>query len=214
MKSINLNLFIIACGLLSCANEIPEQGHESHESEVLSTGQVDSFVLADSSLYSENFLFNLYSIHHASCELKDSFLILDKKDTILFPSVPEIGKSFTLTAKKGEYAIALHLQRINYTTINYSLEMIEFGNASYQEEGQAYLQADFYLNASSDPSENAMGATTQTEFSSFQENNCYVYIQLAYKDSMHSQLLGKLIKNCNGKLDEITLDNFPTFIEK
>ena len=29
-----------------------------------------------------------------------------------------------------------------------------------------------------------------------------------------TQLLGKLIKNCNGEIQEIELDNFPTFIEK
>jgi hypothetical protein len=47
--------------------------------------------------------------------------------------------------------------------------------------------------------------------------DCYTAIRLGNPENFRegkAQLLGKLIKNCNGKIREIELDNFPTFIEK
>jgi hypothetical protein len=39
-------------------------------------------------------------------------------------------------------------------------------------------------------------------------------ISLGKEEESGNHLLGKIIKNCNDKIKDITLDNFPTLIEK
>jgi hypothetical protein len=39
-------------------------------------------------------------------------------------------------------------------------------------------------------------------------------IRLGYEEAISPYLMGKLKKNCNGQIMDITLDNFPTLIEK
>ena len=143
-------------------------------------------------------------------------LFIENKDTILFPQFPVMKKYTVLTAKKGDLAIALKLKRINQTTIDYEIEMVESGKASENFKGQATIASTFYWGSESDENPKTGVSYGVDEYVDMNED-CYTAIRLGKDESFRegkTQLLGKLIKNCNGEIQEIELDNFLTFIEK
>jgi hypothetical protein len=172
-----------------------------------------SIFVKDSSDYSTSFLNQMEKSGIKNVSLVDSFLILGLTDTVTFPQIPKIGKRTVLTAKKDELAIALTIERINQTTIDYKIEMVEFGNASYNYKGQADLNPRFYFGSETDESSLSGISYLSTEFRD-NEDSCYTNIRLGKEEDSGSYLLGKVIKNCNGKLRSIDLDNFPTLVEK
>ncbi len=189
-------------------------GENKTEQNKMTSGQdKKSIFIKDSSDYSTSFLKEMKKSRMNNVSLVDSFLILGATDTVTFPQTPKIGKKTILTAKKGELAIDLTVERINQTTIGYKLEMIEFGNASYQQEGQADLNPRFYFGAETDKSSISGTSYFSTEFNDGQDS-CYTYIRLGREGDSGPYLLGKIKKNCNGKLRDIELDNFPTLVEK
>ncbi|WP_131248844.1 hypothetical protein [Aquimarina atlantica] len=164
--------------------------------------------------YSEKFIEGLKKLREEKITLSDSLLILNDKDTIHFPGTPKIGRRITLTGKKDNLAIAVTIKRLNYTTIDYKIEMIEFGKSSHIQNGKADIASSFYFGDESDESDKTGVSYFVTEFSDLRENDCYTYIRVGYEEETSPYLLGKIIKNCNGKLLDIDLDNFSTLIEK
>ena len=146
-------------------------------------------------------------------ELKDSLLLINNKDTVYFSKTPKIGKKIVLTGIKDNIAIALTIKRINYTTIDYKIEMVEFGKTNYFKSGQADIISSFFLGTESDESEKTGIGYFVTEFIESKDKNCYTFIRLGYEET-RLYLLGNLIRNCNGKIKDISLDNFTTLIEK
>jgi len=133
--------------------------------------------------YSEEFIASLEMDQMNYQALIGNKLILSEGDTVYFPEEPKIGVPTKLTARSKGVAMALSIERINQSTIEYQLEITEFGKDSYFKDGQADLSAHFFFGSGRE------------------------------KDS-GPVLLGKIIKNCNGNLMDIQLDNFPTLIEK
>ena len=169
--------------------------------------------IQDSSDYSVSFLNAMIESGMDNVSLVDSLLILSPTDTSIFPQTPKVGKKTIMTAKKDELAIALTIERINQTTIDYKIEMVEFGKASYNYKGKANLIPRFYFGAETDESSLSGISYLSTEFSSYHDS-CYTYIRLGREEDSGPYLLGKIIKNCNGKIKDIGLDNFPTLVEK
>jgi hypothetical protein len=147
-------------------------------------------------------------------ELKDSLLLINGKDTAYFPKTPKIGKHIVLTGRKDNLAIALTLKRINYTTVDYKIEMVEFGKTSHNQSGQADIISSFFFGAESDESKKTGNGYFVTEFTEYKDKDCYTFIRLGYEEETGPYLLGKLKKNCNGKIMDIDLENFTTLIEK
>ena len=226
MKQI-IYIFLILFTLASCqtnksdktevsiSDEVKTEKIDSVEPEIkqLDSTNENSIFIKDSSDYSISFLNAMINSGMDNVSLVDSFLILSPTDTVTFPQIPEVEKKTTLTAKKDELAIALTIERINQTTIDYKIEMVEFGNASYNYEGQADLIPRFYFGAETDESSLSGISYLSTEFSSNQDS-CYTYIRLGKEEDSGPYLLGKIIKNCNGKIKVIGLDDFPTLVEK
>lgn len=170
-------------------------------------------IVKNKSDYSEKFINGLKKMNgFGDFELTGNFLILKNKDTIEFPNRPEINKRIVLTAIKDNLAIALKIKRVNQVSIEYIIEMTEFGKSSFKSNGIAEISSGFFLGSESDTYE----ATGNSYFStSYQNENdkCFTYIRLGTQEDA-SYLLGKIIKNCNGKIKEINLENFPTLREK
>jgi len=173
----------------------------------------NSIFIKDSSQYSFRFLKEIEKSKMKTTALIDNILVLEENDTISFPDIPSIGKKKVLTAKKGKLAIALTIKRINQTTIDYKIEMVEFGKANYNNQGQADLSPHFYFGSETDTSSLSGTSYFSTEFSNSQDS-CYTYIRLGKEEKLGTYLQGKIIKNCNRKIRDIGLDNFPTLIEK
>lgn len=171
-------------------------------------------VIKDRADYSEKFIQGLKELGFEKIELRDSLLLINGKDTAYFPGIPGIGKQIVLTGKKGNLAIALTIKRINYTTIDYKIEMVEFGKASYNQTGQADIISSFFYGSESDVSEKTGNGYFVTEFSEYKDKDCYTHIRLGYEEETGPYLSGKLKKNCNGQIMDIDLDNFATLVEK
>jgi hypothetical protein len=163
--------------------------------------------------YSDKFIKSLKALNFKKFELKDSLLVIDGKDTAYFPTIPKIGKYIKLTGKREHVLMAVTVKRINYTTVDYTVEMVEFGKAHHNQSGQADIIASFFLGPEYDTNERTGAGYPVTEFSDYKTKDCHTYIRLGY-EAGYPELLGKLIKNCNGKMKAITLDNFSTLIEK
>lgn len=170
----------------------------------------NSIFIKDRSDYSTRFLKEMAKSGMSNVSLIDSFLIFGQTDTVSFPEVPRIGRRTILTAKKDHLAIAVTVERINQTTIDYRIEIVEFGNAGYTYEGQADLHPGFHFGAEVDENDITGMAYLSFEFSN-SNDTCNTSIRLGEDEH---RLLGKIKKNCNGKIRDIELDNFPMLIEK
>ncbi len=171
-------------------------------------------ITKNASDYSSQFIKELKEQHYERFELIDSLMIINHTDTAYFASIPKMGEHIVLTAIKDNLAISLIIKRINYTTIEYTLEMVEFGKTSHSKKGQAHLRPSFFLGSETDESTKTKLSYSVEEFSDRGENNCYTIIRLGYEEETGPYLLGKIIATCNGKIKDINLDNFNTLIEK
>ncbi len=163
--------------------------------------------------YSENFISGLKELHsYSEFKLITNYMVINKQDTVYFPAYPKINKKVVLTAVKEGLAIALTVQRINQTSIKYKLEMVEFGKANFKSEGIAEISPAFFLESKT--AANALTGNLYV-FNSFLDNNkdCNTEITLG-KETNVNYLLARIIKNCNGKIKDINLDNYTSLIEK
>lgn len=169
----------------------------------------------DSTLYDTDFITQLRMTKGMkTVELQQGKMILNGKDSITFPTFLPLNKYFILTARQENLAIALSVKRINYTSIEYKTELVEFGKASKIERGVAHLSPLFFLGSESDVEEKSQ----ESYFSIPYHNNqgsCYISLRLGQLDDRpNGPLLAKIEKNCNGKIRNISLGNYPTLREK
>jgi len=174
---------------------------------------LNNIEIKDTLDYSPEFIKELNNSDIKYVSLVDDMFIIENRDTIYFPEHPKMNQRITLTGKKDNLAIALTVNRINFTTINYRLEMVEFGKANFRVTGQASISPQFYLGSESDES-SISGISYFSDLYSDTNNSCYTYIRLGKEEDSGKYLLGKLIKNCNNKIRNIDLDNFPSLVEK
>lgn len=226
----NILTLFITLTIVACNNSATHNNSLSTTSETIKTVPVDSLnmeknevslnkikteiVVKNKSDYSENFIQGLRELGYEKFELKDSLLLINGKDTSYFPETPEIGKEIVLTGRKENLAIALTVKRINYTTVDYKIEMVEFGKTSHNQSGKADIISSFFFGTESDQSEKTGNEYFVTAFTEYKDKDCYTFIRLGYEEETGPFLLGKLKKNCNGKIMDIDLDNFITLIEK
>jgi hypothetical protein len=147
-------------------------------------------------------------------EFNNGIMILNQKDSISFPEIPTINRSIVFTGRKEDLAIALTVKRINYTSIEYRLEIVEFGKSSKTTKGIADLGGFFFFGGESDTDELTKENYFSTEFTN-KIDSCYTNIRIGNsEDSEDFPLLAKIVKNCNQEITTVDLDNFPTLREK
>ena len=169
-------------------------------------------VVKNTADYSEAFIAGLReSTGFRKFNLEDSLLIVDNQDTILFPQSVKFGDEIQFTGRKGELVIALRVKRINYSTVSYTLEMVEFGKSHHNQKGTADLSSGFFLGSESDEQNGEMYMVD--EFID-QRDDCLLKIRIGNAPGNRNSLVCKVVKNCNGKLKNITLTNFPALQEK
>lgn len=191
--------------VLSLASSIYSQNVDNNEVPTYNT----EIVVKNNAAYSEHFIQGLQELGYQKIELIDSLLIIDNKDTVLFSRTPKIGESRVYTGKKGNLAIAVTIKRINYTTVDYRIEMIEFGKANHTQTGQADIISSFFFGPESNINEQTGVGYFVTEYTDNRANNCATHIRIGDENE-----LAKIIKYCNGKIKDITLDNFTTLHQK
>lgn len=150
-----------------------------------------------------------------SFHLDGNRMIVNGTDTAYFSQEPPIGKNLVLSAKKESLAITIRLKRINQTTVDYTIEMVESEKLVFIESGKADISPFFFLGAESDESDISGESYFVTEFI-IESKDCYTAIRIGKEENSGSGFLGKLIMNCNGSnnVRDIGLDNFPTLRER
>lgn len=222
----NILTILIGLTFVACNNSATDNKNISTSSDTITTvssstnnSTVDiqeqsdkketEIVVKNKADYSEKFIQGLKELGYKKFELIDSLLIIDNKDTVTFSQTPKIGEQRVYTGKQDNLAIAVTIKRINYTTVDYKIEMVEFGKTSHNQTGQSDIISSFFLGAESNEDERTGEGYFVTEYIDNRENNCYTHIRLGDENE-----LAKIIKNCNGKIKDITLDNFTTLHRK
>lgn len=171
-------------------------------------------VVKNPSDYSKAFIDGLReSTSFRKFNLYDSMLVINNQDTVLFPGSIKIGDEVQFTGRKDDLAIALRIKRINYTTVSYNLEMVEFGKTNHFQKGTADLSSGFFLG-----SESIQGDEGELyfvdEYSDEKSESCNFQIRIGADEKRGNALFVKMAKRCNGKIRNITMDNFPMLLEK
>lgn len=209
-------LFLIGLTFVACHNSTSENKTISNSDTIVSSstdhptvdlqGQSNKnkteIIVKNKTLYSEKFIQGLKEFGYKKMELIDSLLIIDNTDTITFSQTPRIGEQRVYTGRQNDLAIAVTVKRINYTTVDYKIEMVEFGKTSHNQTGQADIISGFFFGSESDANEQGEGYLV-TEYTDSRKNNCNTQIRLSDEND-----LAKIKKSCNGKIKDITLDNF------
>lgn len=159
--------------------------------------------------YSENFISGLKNLGYKNFRLIDSLLIIDKKDSFVFSKSPKIGEQRTYIGSQDNITIKITVNRINYTTIDYRINMIESGKVAYNQSGKADIISTFFLGTETDEIERTGETYSVEEFIDQKTNNCYTKIRIGDDNKC-----AKLVKNCNENIKDITLDNFTTLYKK
>lgn len=214
---ISKSIVLIVISLTLCNVKAQADKNPISESGVKTTEEKKhpEIVIENSANYSKAFIDGLKEIsYYKKFKLKSNLLIIDDTDTTYFSGTPKIGEQYVLTGKKEGLKISVTVKRINYTTIDYKIEMVGSGKLKYSQAGQADMASAFFIGDESDTSDRSGVSYFPTEFSEIQENDCYTYIRLGYEEQTGPYLLGKLVKNCNGDIYDIDLVNFPMLIEE
>ena len=191
--------------VLSLASSVYSQNIDKNEAPAYST----EIVIKNKAAYSEHFIEGLQELGFQKIELKDSLVIIDQKDTVQFSCTPKIGETRVYTGKQGNLAIAVTVKRSNYTTVDYQIEMVEFGKTSHTQAGQADISSGFFFGPESNIDEQTGEGYFVTEYTDNRANNCATHIRIGDENE-----LAKIMKYCNGKIKDITLDNFATLHRK
>lgn len=208
MKKIVLFIIVLMI-FTNCKNENKTEQTAKNQ-QVVSNG---NFKIKNAEDYSADFVEGLKKQNLDEVVLEGNSLTIDG-ETIAFPKYPVFGKSTVLVGKKENLTITLTVNRINQTTINYNLTMMENGKGLKKFEGKANISPTFYLGAESDESSISKLMYFVDDYSVMEEN-CFISIRLGKEEAESGQkLLGKLIKNCNGEFADIDLDNFPNLVEE
>lgn len=210
------SILIVLIGFIS--GNVHAQVHKNVNSEPVgkkAEKRQPEIIVESKSDYSKGFIDGLKEIpHHKKFTLKNNLLIIEDTDTTYFSETPKTGKQFVLTGEKEGLKITVTVKRKNYTTIDYKIDMVGAGELKHSQSGKAEMASEFFIGDESDTSDRSGIGYFSTEFSEIRENDCYTYIRLGYEEETGPYLLGKLIKNCNGNIHDIDLDNFPMFMEK
>lgn len=222
MKNLRICLFILV--LFGCSSPQTNEIKLENRPDTSTTVSVDSFYFDESEVvegklgykeffpdsdsvkikvknpsdYSEKFIQGLKELPFHNIELRDSLFILAEFDYTHFPKTPKIGRPIILRGKRDSLSITLNLKRINYTTIDYSFEILELGNLSIKQSGKADIHSGFFIGEESEESEISGLIYSVTEFINDQDNNCFTIINLGYEEESGPLLLGSLYLNCPG----------------
>jgi hypothetical protein len=170
-------------------------------------------VIKDSSDYSLSFLKSLTKPgeRYWQYTLSGNLFIINSKDTCKFPSVPPLGKTVVLKNKVQNEEVNLTVTRLNQSTIEYLIELIENNNAPIIKKGIADLYPVFYFGSEED-----LDNLSGKYYDSYEywdiNDNFHTSIRIGKEPEKKESLRAKII--CNIGSIKIDLKNFPALIER
>ena len=215
MKNLSI-LFCLLILLGSCKNE--KTSTVETEQKTIETVEEDTIpnlikklTIKNPADYDADFIKKLRQQPFGEVVLDGNLFIEDGQE-MSFSSYPELNEKITLTGKKDNLVITITVMRINQTSIEYNIGMVEIGKSSYEAKGEATISSTFFMGSETDENSHTGMSYGADEYIDSEED-CQTSIRLG-KESENGALLGKLIKNCNGVLRSIDLEDFPTLLEQ
>ncbi len=210
-------IIIVILGLFACKHEMKPCNQTGVDNTIIyrevENNDPSILFVKDSLDYSIDFLRDLEKSGVKGVKLIDNMFIGNGQDTSYFPEYPELKSKILFTGRKENIVIALTVERINQTTIDYKIEMVEFGKSSYNTTGQATINTGFYIGSEIDENEYSGNTYASVQYID-SKDTCFNYIRIGRDDHFGNRMMAKIIKNCNNKIRPVGLDNFPTLIEK
>ena len=91
--------------------------------------------------------------------------------------------------------------------------MVEFGKSNHNQKGTADLSSGFFLGSESIQDDEGELYFVD-EYSDEKSESCNFQIRIGTDEKRGNALFVKIAKSCNGKIKNITMDNFPMLLEK
>lgn len=140
----------------------------------------------------------------------DEQLIINRKDTFLFPALPEMHDRFFMTESKDGVRALLMIERVNFTSIDFKI-WLDKGSLQHTSEGRATLLSGFFLGKETEEFRGKSYPVSEFSYHS-EDNDCFAYIRIGKDD--RGGYFATLSKNCNGKFPDIMAKDFPALWEK
>lgn len=206
--------FIIAMIMIfaSCDNETKtKEVSDTHQEKTEATNE--KVVIKNKSDYAPEFIEEFKTQPFSKAVLDGNSITVDGEKSS-FPENPAFGKTIELKGEKDGLTVILKIKRKNQTTIEYNITMMEKGKGLTKFNGDATISASFYWGLESDESSISQTMYSADEYLDYEDEKCYTSIRLGKEDDKSDNpLIGKLIKNCNGEIRAIDLDDFPTLVQ-
>jgi|GEM_PF-1265903 len=179
--------------------------------EAADRGKPAKITVKDDLDYAASFLTKLtYANIAQHIELADSFIILEKTDTLLFPMDIPKGRWTNFVASKGGYLYSLDVSRANYTTLDFNFELRKGRQTVDQIKGKADLNPGFVLASEPDEDETTGSVYPANDYF-FESPDCTFSIRIGDDEGIKKV---KLIKLCKSEKYNIALENCPVLLEK
>lgn len=214
MKNVLYTLFCLPLLLISCESIQEESQAETKEntSPQSTQGVLTKVTVKRPDQYSLEFIEALeQESGYKTIHLVDSLMILDSQDTVLFPIYPAVGELVELKRVKDNLTVSVQVKRVSQSTVQYRTELLETGKEVNREEGRADLNPFFFFGAESDANDSLGTNYSCTEFARVRDS-CETVIRIGRDEQ--NKYVGKLVKNCNGKVRVLGLDDSPTLFGK
>ena len=109
--------------------------------------------------------------------------LVSEGDTVMFPEYLALGKDYVLKGSRNDTGYQLTLNRVNLTSLDYSVVIINKGGETLGEvEGQADIYHLFFLGA--ETFEDEQGNAYLADIYGDHKNNCHLKILLAEENGI------------------------------
>ena len=171
------------------------------------------FKVKDKSQYSARFLAELQDhVMPQNGEVSlDGNTVIFHGDRMMLSPFNQLNETIVLKGNQNNINIELSIKAVNYSSIEYTMLLQENGK-SHTSSGQAHVPATFFLGSESIENPADGISILAHNFSIDAKDDCYGEITIA-KDEKTNKFIGKIFKNCNGKLSELDQDNSPFLSE-
>ncbi len=161
--------------------------------------------------YSADFLKKLtYANLAKNIELVDSFIILEQRDTFIFPIPLKKGNWTNFVASKGGYLYSLDVSMANYTTLDFNFELRKGRQTVEQLSGKSDLNPGFILAAETDE-DLVSGTEYVSNVYEYESTDCVFNIRIGDDEGVKKV---RLYKACKTSKYNIDLENCPILLEK
>ena len=148
---------------------------------------------------------------YKSINLKDSLVILDNKDTVYFPTKPEVKKMYFLKSSNKMWISELRVERINQSSIEYMVAYTDRLGYRIEEKGIANLNPTFVLGSEID---DVNGIAFAANEYSDNDGKRYISIRLGVEDDSDSLLLGRVFIKGIDRCSIIEMEKLPIYKEE